>query len=222
MNCVAGSVRATTTTTTTKPEETRRAGKEGTSARPGPPLRSRPGSPNPQRRCRPTTPVAVGSGAGCLSGVAHGSPIAPRQVLPTSFSLCFLQSNSMTSRTRTLHTHAHVMTKVKKRKTVATPARGRGRRGWQRRHLHSTRAPPRTHSLGRTGLSQSPPSREEEGKGGGVEGLIAWPSSGALSSRASSSSSGGKRWPCVSPASSPFDSAQCRPGLPSCWGSPPP
>lgn len=110
----------------------------------------------------------------------------------------------------------------KKRKNVATPARGRGRRGWQRSHLHSTRAPPRTHSLGRTGLSQSPPSREEEGKGGGVEGLIAWPSSGALSSRASSSSSGGKRWPCVSPASSPFDSAQCRPGLPSCWGSPPP
>lgn len=129
VNCVAGSVRATTTTTTTKPEETRRAGKEGTSARPGPPLRSRPGSPNPQRRCRPTTPVAVGSGAGCLSGVAHGSPIAPRQVLPTSFSLCFLQSNSMTSRTRTLHTHAHVMTRVKKKKNCRNASEGAGEEG---------------------------------------------------------------------------------------------
>lgn len=93
-----------------------------TSVRPGPPLRSRPSSPNPPRTCRPTTAAAVGSGAreAVSDVVAHGGRrgaiTARRQVLLFFFSLRFLQSNSMTSHTRTLHTHAHVMTRVKKKK----------------------------------------------------------------------------------------------------------
>lgn len=88
-----------------------------TSVRLGPPLRSRPDSPNPPRTCRPTTAVAVGSGAReAASDAAHGGrrgAITTRhQVLLFFFSLRFLQSNSMTSHTRTLHTHAHVMTRV--------------------------------------------------------------------------------------------------------------
>lgn len=91
---------------------------------------------------------------------------------------------------------------------------GSGSSATRRCFLHSTAAPPKLlkHSSVRTGVRQSPQARE----GGRGEELIAWPCGALPSGASSSSSSGGKRWPCVSPAASPSDSAQCRPESPSC------
>lgn len=188
-------------------------GKEGTSVRLRPPLCCRRGCP-------------IGRIGHLRSSLRRGTRRPTRPHHPTHqvllFSLRFLQSNSMTSRTRTLHTHAHVMTRVKKKEgEKKTSQRQRGSAGGgsgssatRRCFLHSTAAPPKLlkHSSVRTGVRQSPQARE----GGRGEELIAWPCGALPSGASSSSSSGGKRWPCVSPAASPSDSAQCRPESPSC------
>lgn len=53
----------------------------------------------------------------------------------------------------------------KKKKNCRNASEGAGEAGML--PAQYSRAPSHTHSLGRTGLSQSPPAREEEGKGGG-------------------------------------------------------